>query len=63
MAFDFHVPGEVVVDEEPHMPFGLGVNHAVLEHDVRQAHVVDSEATAGSSMIVSMLEFDQILQQ
>ena len=45
------------------MRFGLVIDHAVLEKHVRKTNVVDREAAARSSMIIPMIELDEVLEQ
>ena len=45
------------------MRFGLVIDHTMLQKHVRETNVVDREAAADSSVVVSMLELYQIFQQ
>ena len=58
MTFDVVQSVQVIVDEEPHMRFGLVIDHTMLEKHVRKTNVVDREAATRSSVVVTVLEFD-----
>ena len=45
------------------MRFGLVIDHTMLQKHMRETNVVDREAAARSSMIISMIELDEVLEQ